>query len=768
MLKHPRLKYCYYAEFLDEDKVLLLSEKDNTLLPGTLYREVLSYIRKDGVTVEDLISQLESKFSMLEVMTALNMLEKNGYLTESTSSFPHEVCAYWNSINIHPEALLNILEENPISIEFLGEFPQEVFLQAFQHLGIIISPTLKPSQEGNKSLDSPTLRVIVTNDYERKELQQINQAAITSKQPWMLVKPYGVELWIGPIFLPNQTGCWECLRQRLRNNRPMNTFFQHQKQTEDLPPLPAASLPATQQIVANLTALEISKWLYFGQSEGLEGKIMTFDTFTCTTQSHVLVKRPQCPACGEKQARRRKTPTPILLQKRSNTCVTTRGGYRDVLPEETIERYQHHVSPITGVVQSLKPYYPSEGAPIYNYFSGINVALRSKTLFWLNYHIRGTNGGKGTTRSQAKAGALCEAIERYSCTYQGEELYIIGSLKELGDDAIHPNVCMNFSAKQYQHREDTNKQCTKFYFLVPRLFDESLEMHWTPVYSLTNQTFKYLPSCFCYAQYPEEDEMNLFCYPDSNGNAAGNSIEEAILQGFLELVERDSVALWWYNMLRKPEVDVASFQYPYLTRVIDYYKTINRRIYVLDLTGDLNIPTFGAFSYHVDESNPAIIFGFGAHVDAKIALERAIVELNQILPIVNVAEADRIKGKYRIKDAYFLEWLHTATFDNQPYLLPQANGPKKTAADYAPLCEANIYDSLIFCIETAANNGLETLVLDMTRPDVGLPVAKVIVPGMRHFWKRLAPGRLYDVPVNMGWLQAPLKEEELNPIALFI
>jgi len=58
--------------------------------------------------------------------------------------------------------------------------------------------------------------------------------------------------------------------------------------------------------------------------------------------------------------------------------------------------------------------------------------------------------------------------------------------------------------------------------------------------------------------------------------------------------------------------------------------------------------------------------------------------------------------------------------------------------------------------------------MDMTRPDVGLPVAKVIVPGLRHFWARLAPGRLYDVPVTLGWLQQPTPEESLNPIAMFL
>jgi hypothetical protein len=45
---------------------------------------------------------------------------------------------------------------------------------------------------------------------------------------------------------------------------------------------------------------------------------------------------------------------------------------------------------------------------------------------------------------------------------------------------------------------------------------------------------------------------------------------------------------------------------------------------------------------------------------------------------------------------------------------------------------------------------------------------KVIVPGLRHFWARFAPGRLYDVPVRLGWLPQPLAEEQLNPIPMFL
>jgi ribosomal protein S12 methylthiotransferase accessory factor len=67
-----------------------------------------------------------------------------------------------------------------------------------------------------------------------------------------------------------------------------------------------------------------------------------------------------------------------------------------------------------------------------------------------------------------------------------------------------------------------------------------------------------------------------------------------------------------------------------------------------------------------------------------------------------------------------------------------------------------------------AARGMEMLVMDQTRPDIGLPVAKVVVPGLRHFWARYAPGRLYDVPVALGWRPAPLDEAALNPVPIFV
>lgn len=758
MVEKPRLKYCYRAEFLDEENILLVSEKDKTLLSGRLYNLVLHKIQQNSPSLNELIEHLKESYSIFEIYHVIDILEKEGYITETApSSLPVEICAYWNTQGIEINTLLTVLQNKTVDIETIGPLTQEIFLQAFDEIGL---KTDRRDKAGE-------LKLVITDDYQQEKLRQINLDAIKIKQPWMLVKPVGTQLWIGPIFIPGQTGCYECLSQRLVMNRPDNMVYKKHKNTDAVPPVPIAALPISLQTAAGMVAMEIAKWLYFGTNDRLEGKIITFDTKSLASNSHMLMKRPQCTACGEPEYNRR-LPDPVIIKK-TLSCHITTGGYREVPIEETFRKYQHHVSPITGVVQRLTPYHSVKGTPVHNCSAGDNMAFMNQELSWLNKNLRPGNGGKGSTWSQAKTSALCEGIERYCMIYQGYEPHIISSLNELGDDGIHPNDCMNFSEKQYQEREIYNLGCTKFYAMTPVPFNAFLKIPWSPVYSLVEHKFKYLPLSSCYAQYPEGNDQHIFAYPDSNGYASGNSLEEAMLHGLLELVERDSVAIWWYNRLQKPVVDLSGFNEPYFDQSVEYYRYMHRSLYIFDLTTDLQIPSFVAISHRMDDKKRQdIVFGCGAHVDAKIAIEKALLELSLILPIVDVSDSDRYKGRYRTRNKIFLDWLDMVTMENQPFMaLPEASS-EKTATDFVRLCEPDIYDSLMFCINSAAENGLETLVLNMTRPDIGLNVVKMVVPGLRHFWKRLAPGRLYDVPVKMGWLDAPLKEEELNPIGVFI
>lgn len=724
--------------------MLLVSDNESVILSNQVGNAILLEIAQQALSIEEIFNKfLQKGVPLPDILQVVHALEKQGYIKEPETFFDKEQAAYWESLGMDTGLLAAVLQQKTINIQAVGRANTTVFQLACEEAHLRLS-------------DAPDLQVILTDDYNSLEISRLNKEFKKNKTPWVLLKSTGTEIWLGPIFIGEQTACWECLRHRLELNNPMNQFYKASKKTNENLPKPTINHPLNARIGAGMAVLEIIKWLYSPKNKVLTRHILSLDTKTMKQRFHTVVKRPQCTVCGDAQVSH---PLPVVLKKQE-VLVSKLGGYRAVSPKETFEKYKHHVSNISGIISELKPYHNTGDAPVYNYSSGRNVALQSTSLFWLNHHLRSGTGGKGKTEIQAKTGAVCEAIERYSLMYHGDEYTIRGSLDEL-KNGIDPNMCMNFSEAQLQNRATSNKLTSKFYELTPIPFDASQEMSWTPVYSLSENIFKYLPSCFCYAQYPAEDEKMLYSYPDSNGCAAGNTLEEAILQGFLELIERDAAAIWWYNRIKRPPVDLSTLNNPYLQQVVQYYQTINRSLWVLDITSDLGVPVFVAVSHNLTGAKEEILYAFGAHLDVNIAIERAMIELNQLLPIV-------LGNEYLTKDAAFIDWLENQSLTENSYLVPLKGEAKNLLTDYPVLCQDNIYDSVLFCMSTTQACGLETLVLDLTRKDVGLPVAKVIVPGLRHFWRRTAPGRLYDVPVKMGWLNKAFNEQELNPVSIFI
>lgn len=443
----------------------------------------------------------------------------------------------------------------------------------------------------------------------------------------------------------------------------------------------------------------------------------------------------------------KKAPSPLVLEKREK-IFTADAGYRSRLPEDVLREYAHLIGR-SGIIEELERAYRDPCDLVHVYVARFRTDFAGGSERRLRKKLRAPCAGKGMTEAQAQVSALGEAVERYSAIFRGDEVRIKASYRELSSEAIHPNACMNFSARQYREREKWNQREAEFNW-VPQPFDDERETEWTPVWSLTEERFKYAATASCYFGYPFSPEHD-FCRPDSNGNAAGN-LEEAILQGFLEVVERDAVALWWYNSARRPRVELASFEEPYFEALAELYRILGREMHVLDISADLSIPAFAAVSRgRKDERD--FLLGFGAHLDPRIAIARALTEMNTFL-------ATAIAGEFRrifVGDPF-----------EHAFLVPDVLTPIKTRRDYAPFQGEDLREDVRVCVELASKRGLETLVLDQTRSDVRMRAVKVIVPGMRPWWARFAPGRLYQVPVEMGWQAAPLSQEQLNPCHLAV
>jgi thiazole/oxazole-forming peptide maturase SagD family component len=188
---------------------------------------------------------------------------------------------------------------------------------------------------------------------------------------------------------------------------------------------------------------------------------------------------------------------------------------------------------------------------------------------------------------------------------------------------------------------------------------------------------------------------------------------------------------------------------------------------VLDLTNDLGIPVFGAFSRRTNANEERIVMGFGAHTEPRMALLRATTELNQMLSWILPPEMGKQSGD-TIKDPETLSWLRAASLANQPYLRPLDQVAPSRQSDFTSHATSDVRDDLMACASIVERRGMEVVVLDQTRLDIGMPVAKVVIPGLRHCHARFGPGRLYSVPVALGWRDTPCREQELNPISVFL
>lgn len=760
MLTRPRFQPHLRVAVVPEEGVFVLSGTKEMLLRGRLYELVAPHV--DGRAADEICDLLAERASPAEVYYTLSQLEKRGYLTQHDDAAPAGA-AWWSAQQVDPGAAARRLAEARVSISALGVDTQPL-CELLGAAGVCVDENSELAGE---------LAVVAVDHYLRPQLEALNERALASGRSWLLVKPVGQQVWLGPLFRPGVTGCWKCLAERLRANRAVESYLVERQAFAGAALAESCHMAASLQTAWGLAATAIQTWAVRGELADLESKIRTFDLLSWQTESHQLIRLPYCPACGcvnigpmsNSSANNGHAwqPRRIELASRKKNF-TQDGGHRVVDPQTTVDRYRQHVSPITGAVSVLRRTSPSDDGTMHVYLSGHNLARRHHSLGQLRGDLRNMSAGKGTSDVQAKASSLCEGLERHSGVFRGDEPRRAARMSERGASAIDPRLCLQFSERQYRERDQWNAKKSSYNF-VPVPFDSDAEIEWSPLWSLTAQDVRWLPTAFCYYDYPQPPE-GMFCVACSNGCAAGNTLEEAILQGFLELVERDSVALWWYNRVRRPGVDLESFDEPYLSELSSYLARRQREMVVLDITADLGIPTFAAWSRRTDSSREEIVFGFGAHLDPRIAMLRAVTEMNQMLSYLLQAPPDKVFSEH-VTDEETVHWLKTATADNQPYLLPAAV-PRRTLADYPAAFSDDVAEDVRDCQLLVERLGMEMLVLDQTRPEIGLPVVKVVVPGLRHFWARFAPGRLYDVPVKLGWLKHPLNEHELNPTPMFL
>lgn len=730
----PQFSPNFTVYVLPPDVVCLYSENRKFFLHGELYCALASAIAEGGRNFQQLIRGLERHFPADKINEAINRLVERRYIVPSRLPLG-TVAGYWASLGLPPGTAEQNLKTCRVRIESINVQGATELAAALTGLGVRVVKR------------SPDLTVTLVSDYLERRLAELNRQRVLDQTPWLLVQPSGAFPLVGPVFSPGDSACWTCLFDRMIRNREVKGFLDRG------PARPVAVSPLARNTLGQsgiqLAAVEIAKAIATGFRTDLRDHIVSLDLLGSTIARHYVAARPQCPTCGSKKLRDpRRAPPPIELSAGAKLVMTS-GGYRTASSRATVARFRKHVSPLTGVVTRLERI--EADLPMNtNWYAAHNFSAPAESVDQLRSGLTGGSFGKGSTVEQGEASALMEAIERYSGIFQGDEIRAKRRFMDFPPgDAIPPNDVLLFS--DAQSRPDPAPIDHSHDSPVAAPFVPSARIEWSPAWSLRDQRFKYLPTSLLYFFYSGPASYQA----DSNGCAAGNTLEEAIVQGFLELVERDAYAIWWYNRSRRAEVDLDQFDDSYVRDLRSQFAEAGRRLWVLDVTSDLGVPTYVAILHWMQNGQENIEFGSGAHFDSRIALLRALTELNQFLSIGLMGGGTGEKPS--------LDGSTPLHLQEHPFLTP--SGSPTTQPDpglkFGPLDNAR--DQVVACVDIAKRAGLDFLVLDQTRPDVEVPVVRVIVPGLRHFYRRFAPGRLYDVPVKLGLRDRPLSEGELTP-----
>ena len=579
---------------LPPDVVCLYSEDRKFFLHGELYCALASAIGEGGRSFRELVRELEQDFPSDKIHEALKRLVDRRYVVPHRALPPAPVAAYWASLGLPPETAEKNLQKCRVRI-------QSIDVQGATELGVALS------ELGVRVVKrSPDLTVTLVSDYLEGRLAELNRQHLSDRTPWLLVQPSGIFPLVGPVLSPGKSACWTCLADRMKRNREVKALLDRgQARCVAVSPLARHTFG---QSAIQLAAVEIAKAIATDFRTELRDHIISLDLLGSTIVKHYVAARPQCPSCGRKKLRDpRRAPVPLELGA-GGKLVMTSGGYRTVSPRATVARFRKHVSPLTGVVSRLERI--EADLPLNtNYYAAHNFSAPAKTVNELRAGLSGGSFGKGSTAEQGEASALMEAIERYSGIFQGDEIRVTRRFTDFpAGDAIHPNDVLLFSDAQYcGNRRRTTRPTPS----TPAPFDRSAKIEWSPVWSLRDQRFKYLPTSLLYFFH--------------RGPGRSTRIPTAARPATRSRKQSSRGSSSWWNGMHtqsggtidcsEPEVDLGQFDDSYVRDLQTQLAETGRRLWVLDVTSDLGIPTFVAILHWIHNSQENIEFGSGAHFD---------------------------------------------------------------------------------------------------------------------------------------------------------
>lgn len=275
------------------------------------------------------------------------------------------------------------------------------------------------------------------------------------------------------------------------------------------------------------------------------------------------------------------------------------------------------------------------------------------------------------------------------------------------------------------------------------MFQPSWPYHWVLGWDILNQNDVAVPLIVSDLVFPASNNRiwNLSSFQvSSNGLASGNVFLEAVAAGLYEVIERDAVTLHSVagkiHHRRPPVVRLDTIEHPLVLELLERCKEADVCAMFFDCAVDTDVPVYQAYIYERSVRHNAGIFkGSGAHLDAGIAMIRALTEAIQSRLVYIAGSRDDIfrhtAARMKWNDsAEAIQWLEN---------MEESVDARTQRQQVAPTFQEDIH----LTIEKLKRVGInQVIVLDLTLPDSPVSAVKVLVPGLEGYkYAAYTPGR---------------------------
>ncbi|OPY52963.1 MAG: YcaO-like family protein [Methanosaeta sp. PtaU1.Bin112] len=359
--------------------------------------------------------------------------------------------------------------------------------------------------------------------------------------------------------------------------------------------------------------------------------------------------------------------------------------HRAISPEETLKRADAKL-PAAGITRV---------ADITN-LDRIGIPVFSSIRPMADRGAISVYNGKGATPTEARVSAMMEGLERYSAEIRDRQLSI-DRFSHL-DEALDP-------------RE----------LILPAEADPDAMIPWVSGWDIMNDEEILVPANAVF--HPLPSEFKRLFRTNTSGLASGNVIEEAIFHGLAEVIERDAWAL--VEASKKTGALISDVEDEQAKGLLDKFAAAEVDVYLRDITSDIGVATCAAAADDIRLRDPTLLTtGMGTHTSAAVAVLRALTEVAQSrLTQIHGAREDTTTADFRRQIGYDrTKRLNRHWFEGSE---------TKAFSDIESFESDDFLLDIRYMIKKLEEAGLDrVIVVDLTREEIGLPVVRVIVPGL--------------------------------------